>query len=1188
MKFVKRLVFFIIGAFLVYSASGQANASINILTLNGGQVTLGQTVDIQVTVGNTGPVSSIGVNKVRAQISIPSAIATALPNPQQTGLPSGWIILSNTGGTIQVCNGTDIIPVGQQRQIFIKVQANAVGGPSTVSGVLSFGPGTGVCTGLGTLPGNITADDISQSTIQVVPALPCTIALTASAGTIQCNGGTTTLTATATGANGSVEYSLNGGAFQSGNTFTVNAAGSPYTVVARELTNPSCTATATPVTITEPPVVPAPTVNVVQPTCTIANGTITVTSSTAGLTFSLDGGVYAAYPSGGYNVATGIHTLAAQNINGCISAVTNITVNAQPPVPAMPTVNVVQPTCTVVNGTITVTSSTTGLTFSLDGGVYASYPAGGYIVPGGTHTLTAQDAGGCISTAASIIVNAQPTTPTAPVVGAIIQPTCTVSTGSVVLNGLPSGNWTINPGAIAGNTTSATINGLAPGTYNFTVTNSVGCISPASADIVINIVLGTPLAPIVSIVQPNCTVANGIITVTSPTTGLTFSFDGGAYTVYPAGGYIAAPGSHTLTAQNASGCFSPVTNITVDAQPPTPAAPDINVTQPTCTVATGIITVTSSTTGLTFSFDGGPYTAYPAGGYITAPGTHTLTAQNSNGCISPVVTIIIDAQPPIPSAPIIGSITQPTCIILTGSVELNGLPPGNWTLIRNPGGITTTGNTATTTISGLATGTYNFTVTNSNGCISSSSADVIIMPVAGTPTAPAVNVVQPTCTVATGTITVTSSTTGLIFSLDGGPYTVYPPSGYIVLPGAHTITAQNAASCTSPVTNVIVDVQPPTPAAPTVNVFQPTCTVATGTINITSSTTGLIFSLDGGVYAIYPPGGYITGTGSHTLTAQNVSGCISAITNVVVNLPPVPPTVSASAGTISCFGGTTTLTVDVLGGSAPFEYSLNGGAAFQPGNTFTVTAGSYTVIVRDANLCTATTNTVIVTQPTVITASVSNGIIVCNAGTTTLVISTAGGTAPYEYRLNGGAYQGNNSFIVGAGAYTITVRDANLCTATSSITVTQPGVFSASSTARRITQCGGTTEVIVAVSGGTAPYTGTGTFTRGPGTFIFPVTDARGCTTNTEITIEAPGCMNLRVYPNPAGNSLNINHSIAEPGAVMQVFSTNGALVLSKSVSQNTFLTTIDISRLAAGIYIAVFINGSDKKSIFFEKGVSE
>jgi hypothetical protein len=75
--------------------------------------------------------------------------------------------------------------------------------------------------------------------------------------------------------------------------------------------------------------------------------------------------------------------------------------------------------------------------------------------------------------------------PAAPAVGTITQPTCAVPTGSVLLTGLPSGNWTINPGSIAGSGPSTIISGLAANTYNYTVTNAAGCTSLASADVVI-------------------------------------------------------------------------------------------------------------------------------------------------------------------------------------------------------------------------------------------------------------------------------------------------------------------------------------------------------------------------------------------------------------------------------------------------------------------------------------------------------------------------------------------------------------------------------------------------------------------------------------------------------------------------------------------------------------------------------
>ena len=82
-----------------------------------------------------------------------------------------------------------------------------------------------------------------------------------------------------------------------------------------------------------------------------------------------------------------------------------------------------------------------------------------------------------------VLVNPRPATIT---IGTITQPTCSVSTGSVILNNLPSsGSWTINPGAIFGSGTSVIVSGLSPGTYNFIVTNSNGCVSNPSNNVVI-------------------------------------------------------------------------------------------------------------------------------------------------------------------------------------------------------------------------------------------------------------------------------------------------------------------------------------------------------------------------------------------------------------------------------------------------------------------------------------------------------------------------------------------------------------------------------------------------------------------------------------------------------------------------------------------------------------------------------
>ena len=121
-----------------------------------------------------------------------------------------------------------------------------------------------------------------------------------------------------------------------------------------------------------------------------------------------------------------------------------------------------------------VTSSTTLQNPTLPNAVLGTYTV--------TLTCTTTYSGNVYSNyeTISIIVNSQPGTIS---IGTITQPTCAVPTGSVQLNNLPSGNWTINPAAILGNGSSYTVSGLAAGNYSFTVTNSAGCTSNSSSSV---------------------------------------------------------------------------------------------------------------------------------------------------------------------------------------------------------------------------------------------------------------------------------------------------------------------------------------------------------------------------------------------------------------------------------------------------------------------------------------------------------------------------------------------------------------------------------------------------------------------------------------------------------------------------------------------------------------------------------
>ena len=167
MKQLKLIMLFCIGALFIASKSiGQANPFINVLPSNSGIVAVGGTIDIEVTIGNTGPVSAVPQAKLRPIIQVPSSV-TFLPTASQVGLPAGWTILTNTGSQIRLCNSTDPIPVNTSRIIILKAQGVTVSPQQTFSGNINFGNGT-TCAAGPTVAGDLTTDNSALSTVQVV------------------------------------------------------------------------------------------------------------------------------------------------------------------------------------------------------------------------------------------------------------------------------------------------------------------------------------------------------------------------------------------------------------------------------------------------------------------------------------------------------------------------------------------------------------------------------------------------------------------------------------------------------------------------------------------------------------------------------------------------------------------------------------------------------------------------------------------------------------------------------------------------------------------------------------------------------------------------------------------------------------------------------------------------------------
>jgi uncharacterized repeat protein (TIGR03803 family) len=180
--------------------------------------------------------------------------------------------------------------------------------------------------------------------------------------------------------------------------------------------------------------------------------------------------------------------------------------------------------------------------------------------------------------------------------------------------------------------------------------------------------------------------------------------------------------------------------------------------------------------------------------------------------------------------------------------------------------------------------------------------------------------------------------------------------------------------------------------------------------------------------------GTVTGNKSGSITIQytvtNAAGCTASASFVMTIDNPL--SLSLSNAPIQCYGMNTTVTATAKGGSGSFQYSLNNGG-YQQSNTFTVTAGQYTVTVQDLVDGQSVTSSINITQPTLFFASVTSWSPTSGFGAIwggIIFNNSSGGTPPYSYSIDGGAhYQSSPVFNkLNHGSYTLVVRDANNCT----------------------------------------------------------------------------------------------------------------------------------------------------------------
>jgi gliding motility-associated-like protein len=778
---------------------------------------------------------------------------------------------------------------------------------------------------------------------------------------------------------------------------------------------------------------------VTQPSCSVSTGIIFVDSPRgSGLTYSIDGSNYTNTTGQFTNLVAGTYSVTTQNASGCVSAASSVTITAFPSSIATAVATLVQPTCNVSTGKITVTSPIqAGLTYSIDGFDYSNTNGVFNNVAPGTYPITIKNAAGCVNTASNVTIITPAALPSAPT-ATITQPSCTVATGTITITSPIGSGITYSIDGINYTNTTGIFTGLTPGIYTISAQGTVGCIGD-STSFIVNAQPATPNTPTVAVVNPTCSVATGTITVVSPLgTGYTYSTDGTTYTNTTGIFTGLSAANYNVTVKNGSGCTSAITATTIAAQPATPAAPTATVTQPTCSTATGTITVTSTiNSGDRFSIDGVTYTNTTGIFTGITTGSYSVTVKSAAGCLSSGTSVIVNSQPVTPSAPT-ASVTQPTCTVATGTITVaaTGITGDIYSIDGSNYQVSPI-------FLGVQPNTYSVTIKSSGGCISSGTS-VVVNAQPASPSTPTATVTQPTCTVATGTITVTSTiNAGDRFSIDGTTYTNTNGIFTGVATGVYNLTTRNTTGCISASAVVIVNAASAPPIAPTVSVTQPTCSVATGTVIITATgNSGDTYSIDGSTYQSSTTFNSVS-SGNYAVTVKSAAGCVSTPTAITVNVQPVTPatpTITSSASSTVCAGTAVTLTSSASTGNQWYESgTIIPGAT---GQTYTTAlGGSFSVVVTNVNGCSSSPSLPYVQTvnplPTALIAEGANlGFNDCSTTSLTLTASTNGSSPTYQWYLDSTIISGatNATHIATlAGSYSVVVT-AGGCSTTSAIT----------------------------------------------------------------------------------------------------------------------------------------------------------
>lgn len=686
---------------------------------------------------------------------------------------------------------------------------------------------------------------------------------------------------------------------------------------------------------------------------------------------------------------------------------------------------------------------------------------------GSAFVVTVRDVSLCTQTASINILNAPSFTPNITTTNIACHGLCTGA-----INAAPTGttpfNYTLTvPGFTS--TAAPPYNALCAGIYTLFMQNTAtGCVQSFTTTVTEpNTLSGSIVAT-----NLNCfNVCNGSI-VGSPiggTPGYTLSWVTPTGTVLGASLLNQCAGNYVLHITDANGC----TNNTLTATLTQPPALTVNVNATPATCAgncDGILSavVGGGTPGYGFSWSNGPI-SNPNNNLCA--GNYNLIVTDANGCTSAVTATITEPAP----ITIVSAVTNVNCSGgFTGSATItaSGGTPG-FTYVFNT--VPPTAPIATNTtgiITGLGQGNYLVSATDANGCTQGINFNITSPTLL---TASVTGIVN-SCNVCTGAATV---------AISGGTAPYLPASwtnslGAVVgtgntasslCPGNYTITVTDNNLCVTTQTvfvDLVVNISVLAGGSGIACFGQSTGTAVanpvggtpayqytwTNSSNAVVSNTNVASGLSAGTYVVF---------------VQDQPGCLGSATINITQ--PASVTATSSQTNVLCFGGLTgAISVTASGGTGPLNYSWTPSAP----NTSVLTnlaVGTYSLLIRDNNLCALSLPVFTITQNTPITgAFTSTNPTACTFSTGAVCVLAGGGSPGYQYTWT--PTGGNAACATGlvAGNYNVIIKDNANCTTTLAALLSNPTGPTLTINSQSINCFGGATGAITVTAAGLSPF----------------------------------------------------------------------------------------------------------------------